>query len=122
VSMAKEEEPKKEKIYVDKPSDAPQGADVKRGKRGGYYYYETKKSEENVSENKLEDISHIKKCAKCNKPVKKCGSCNKPVGKESLRNDRTLRRMLERLETSLRGTHGDYKHARMVEEIMDYIY
>jgi len=35
----------------------------------------------NVSENELEDISHIKKCAKCNKPVKKCGTCNKTIEK-----------------------------------------
>ena len=49
----------------------------------------------NVSENKLEDISHIKKCAKCNKPVKKCGSCKtvkkRPVDpRERMRYARTL--------------------------------
>lgn len=120
VSMAKEDkESKGKKIYIDKPSEAPEGADVQTGKRGGYYYYETKKSGENVSENELESNSHIKKCGSCSKPVEKCGTCKKPVNKESLRNDRTLRRMLERLETSL---GWDTKHRKMVEQIMDYIY
>ena len=76
----------------------------------------------NVSENKLESNSHIKKCGSCSKPVEKCGTCKKPVNKYSLRTDRTLRRMFDKLEMSLRGTHGDTKHANMVEEIMDYIY
>tara|TARA_R110002020_G_scaffold41033_1_gene120978 strand:+ start:429 stop:1271 length:843 start_codon:yes stop_codon:yes gene_type:complete len=123
VSMAKEDKkPKGKKIYIDKPSDAPEDADVKTGKRGGYYYYETKKAGKNVSENELESNSHIKKCGSCSKPVAKCGACNKPVNKYSLRNDRTLRRMFDKLEMSLRGTHGDIKHANMLEEIMDYIY
>ena len=95
VSMAIEEEekPKAKKIYVDKPSDAPEGADVKTGKRGGYYYYETKKSGENVSENELESNSHIKKCGECKKPIAKCGTCNKPVGK--IQTDLRRRRRLE---------------------------
>ena len=87
VSMAKqddeeeEEEKPKKRIYIDKPSDAPEGVDVKRGKRGGHFYYQ--KSGENVSENELESNSHIKKCGECSKPVEKCGKCNKPVEKVS---------------------------------------
>lgn len=129
VSMAKEEEPKKEKIYVNKPSEAPEGADVKRGKRGGYYYYETKKSGENVSENKLESNSHIKKCGECKKPIAKCDKCNKPkpVGKQGLNRDRTLHNMFRDFETLLRAAEMErtvYKNRLLRDflKIMDYIF
>ena len=130
VSMAKEEEkPKAKKIYVDKPSDAPEGADLKTGKRGGYYYYETKKSGENVSENKLESNSHIKKCGECKKPIAKCDKCNKPkpVGKQGLNRDRTLHNMFRDFETLLRAAEMErtvYKNRLLRDflKIMDYIF
>ena len=77
----------------------------------------------NVSENELESNSHIKKCGECKKPVAKCDKCNKPkpVGKQGLNRDRTLHNMFRKLESSLRGS-GDRKHAKMLAEIMDYIY
>ena len=82
---------------------------------------------ENVSENELESNSHIKKCGSCSKPVEKCGTCNKPVNKESLRNDRTLHMMFDRLESLINAT-GFTKQSdkRKVKndllKIMDYIF
>ena len=76
----------------------------------------------NVSKNELTKDSHIKEvCKDCNKPVEKCDDCKKPVGKEGLNRDRTLHRMFQQLESSLRGS-GDRKHAKMLAEIMDYIF
>jgi len=107
VSMAKEEEkPKAKKIYVDKPSDAPEGADVKTGKRGGYYYYETKKSGNNVSENELESNSHIKKCGECKKPVAKCDKCNKPVGKTNYLN--VALRLMKMVKVNVRNAANSF--------------
>tara|TARA_R110002020_G_C16209069_1_gene766865 strand:+ start:673 stop:1359 length:687 start_codon:yes stop_codon:yes gene_type:complete len=83
----------------------------------------------NVSENELEDISHIKKCAKCSKPVKKCGTCNKPkpVGKQGLNRDRTLHNMFRSFETQLKAAsmQREVEKVRLIRDflkIMDYIF
>lgn len=78
----------------------------------------------NVSENELEDISHIKKCGKCSKPVKKCGTCNKPVSKKR---DPELYRMFRELETLVNRTSMESQAdkgriQRLVLKIMEYIF
>lgn len=45
------------KVYVDSPAEAPPGANVKRGPRGGYYYETTGVAKEGETEPTGEDVS-----------------------------------------------------------------